>query len=265
MPAAAGPRAHALPGGLQDLHHPGNHGQRRGCARLAHPTTGRPRLHRKTLCSPQYQRGKSCGLRHHPGTHLRLLGLGGRTLLRLERHRHAPVHCPRIGAIPILLGRCAPNRPPRRRGPFSPEHPANHGGSWHLVPKFFRRQQPRRFAVRPVPAPLCGLLAAGRHGVQRQIRGPRREPRYLRHRTRGLGRTRHQRPTCFLPIDPPRHGINTVGFHCQRASAAPAARTPRQAPEQFLGTNRGPRPGPAHRPHPLQGIRGQQTHLHLPV
>ncbi len=60
--------------------------------------------------------------------------------------------------------RALPHRAPGRQPAGDPGH------ARRLVRQLLRRRQPRHPALRPVPAPLRRVPAAGRHGVQRQER-----------------------------------------------------------------------------------------------
>ena len=60
-----------------------------------------------------------------------------------------------------------------RTAPLEDNLPVTAGAARHLVHRLPRRRDPRRPALRPVPAPPAGLPAAGRHGEQRQVRDAR--------------------------------------------------------------------------------------------
>ena len=151
------------------------------------------------------QRGRGQKVRHRPGQHVRLLGLGRRPLLALVGDRPADRALRRHGAVPgaarrrLRDGRAFPHRP-------AGGEPA--GGAGHarrLVQQLPGRPEPRHPALRPEPRPLRRLLPAGRHGEQRQVRRPRGARGRLPDRPDHLGRARHQRPACLLPADPPGH------------------------------------------------------------
>ena len=114
------------------------------------------------------------GLRYRSRKHLRVLGLGRRPLFELVGDRAD--RGPRGGIRSI---RRAPrgrprDGPPLRERALRSQHPRADGHAGGLVPQLLRRRDPRRAALRPVPAPLPRLSAAGRHGVQRQVGGSRR-------------------------------------------------------------------------------------------
>ena len=77
--------------------------------------------------------------------------------------------------------------------------------------------------VQPLPVQVHRLPPAARHGVQRQVRGPRRQPGGLADRPGGLGHARHQRPARLLPADPPGHQADPGGLHRLRPAGRRAA------------------------------------------
>ena len=80
----------------KDLHHPGDHDQRAHGAQLV-PGSGRRRSRgRQALCRPLHQcRGRG-RLWHRPRQHVRVLGLGRRTLFALVGHRSLHCHLHRL-------------------------------------------------------------------------------------------------------------------------------------------------------------------------
>ena len=89
----------------QDLHHPGDHGQRRRRARLAGGGAGRG-CHPEALRRRLHQRRRGRPLRHCRRQRVRLLGLGWRPLFAVERGRALAGRDPRPRAL---------RRPARRR------------------------------------------------------------------------------------------------------------------------------------------------------
>ena len=85
------------------------------------------------------------------------------------------------------------------------EHFRTHGSAGNLVHRLLRRTNPRCAALFPGPRALPRLSAAAHHGIQRQIRPPRRNRRHLRHWRNLLGRTWDQRATRLLPAHAPRN------------------------------------------------------------
>ena len=71
-----------------------------------------------------------------------------------------------------------------------------------LVRGLLRRRDVRRDAVLPVSRALPRLPPAAGDGVERQAGHARRPEGRLRHRRRGLGRARDERPAQLLPADP---------------------------------------------------------------
>jgi glucose-6-phosphate isomerase len=113
---------------------------------------------RQALRRRLHQRGGGAGIRHRPRQHVRLLGLGGRPLFAVERHRpaHRPVH--RHGRIRGTAGRrprhgrAFPRRAPGR------QHAGDPGPAGALVQQLLGRRQLRRAALRAAPVPLPAYL-----------------------------------------------------------------------------------------------------------
>ena len=83
------PRDHAFHRRVEDLHHAGDADQCALRARLV-PRSREGRVaHCQAFRRALHQREGSDEVRHRPGQHVRLLGLGRRPLLALERHRPA--------------------------------------------------------------------------------------------------------------------------------------------------------------------------------
>ena len=114
-------------------------------------------------------------VRHRPGQHVRLLGLGRRPLLG------------RLGDRPVADGRDRPRGLPRdarrlpRHGRALPhgavraEHAGADGPAGHLVRRLLRRARPRRSCRTASTSRVPRVPPAARHGVQRQVGGPGRD------------------------------------------------------------------------------------------
>jgi hypothetical protein len=279
-PEGPRPRDDALPGGLQDLHHPGDAHQRPQRPALV-PRARPPRRARgPALRRHVHQHRSGHGLRHRSPKHVPLLGLGGRPLLALVGHRVAHRAGRGLQPLPRTARRRGGHGPAPARDPLRGEPARHHGPAGHLVPQLFRRREPCRAALRPVPAPLPRLAAADRHGVQRQAHRPQRPAGELRHRAHHLGRAGHQRPARLLPAPAPGHHPGALRLHRPGHQPQPHRRPPRQAAGQLLrakrgaderqdrpggapGTRgRGPRSGRHRAAAALQGLRGQPPLLH---
>ena len=81
--------AHPVRRRVQDLHHPGDHDQRRLGARLAGRAPRRRGRGRQALRRGLDQRRGGRGVRHRPRQHVRVLGLGRRPLLAVVGDRAA--------------------------------------------------------------------------------------------------------------------------------------------------------------------------------
>jgi hypothetical protein len=236
----AGPRPRDHPGHRreQDLHHPRDPDQRpagaawllRRAAGLGAPSTAPTSgltgpTRSPSTSSPSPRRWTRWRLRHRPGQRLRLLGLGRRTLLGRLRDRHRPGHRHRPGAAsPSCSPASTPSTSTSARPPLE-QRPAADGPAQRLVRQLPRRPQPRRAALRAVPAPVRGIPAAADHGVQRQVGALGRHAGDLRHRRGVLGRAGHQRPARLLPADPPGHPAHPRRLHRGGQPGLPARRT----------------------------------------
>ena len=208
---------------VQDLHHAGDDDQRPQRARVvAARARGRRGGGGQALRGRLHQRGGREGVRHRPGQHVRLLGVGRRPLLDGLGHRALDHGGDRARGLRRAAGRL-----PRRRRAL-PHHavsaqPARaHGAAVGLVPGLLRRPDGRRAALRPVPQALPRLPPAAHDGVQRQARDAGRRARGLRHWRHLLGRARHERPALLLPAHPPGHGGDPVRLHRLHQDPEPA-------------------------------------------
>ena len=205
---------------LQDLHDPGDHDQRPDRPAPGCSDSGRTRRRSPGTSSPSRPtRRKSRSSASTPPT-CSASGTGSAAATRCGR-RSACRSRSVVGIGPV---RGAARRRPRDgrafpHGTAGAEHAGDPGHARRLVRQLPGRPDPRHPALRPVPAPLPGLLPAGRHGEQRQVGGPRRQAGRLPHRPDHLGRARHQRPARLLPADPPGHPADPRRLHRQPAKA----------------------------------------------
>ena len=131
---------------VEDLQHPGNPEERPGRTQLV-PGPGR----RRDRAAPALHGGVEqhpggAGLRHPRGKHPADVGLGRRALLAVVGDRHLQLQ----GAA---------------------------GPAGHLVRQLPGRAEPRDPALRPLPEEYHQVPAATGHGIQRQVRAPRRQRR----------------------------------------------------------------------------------------
>ena len=128
-------------------------------------------------------------VRHRHRQHVRVLGLGRRPLLVRLRHRPVADDRDRPRAV---RARCSPASAAIdehfRTAPFERE-PARCCsaciGIWY--DDFFGAETQAVLPVQPVPRPLPRVPAAARHGEQRQVGRPRRQPGHDADRARSCG------------------------------------------------------------------------------
>ncbi len=135
------PARHALHRRLQDLHHPGDDGERLVGPRLAAVEPEGPGGGGAALRGRVHQRGGGARLRHRPGQHVRLLGLGGRSLLAGLGHR--PVHHAghRAGGVRAsMLGGFHAMDEHFRTAPFEQNLPVLHGAGGRVEHQLPRRR-----------------------------------------------------------------------------------------------------------------------------
>ena len=164
-------------------------------------------------------------VRHRPGQHVRVLGLGRRPLLVRLGHRLLAHGGHRSGRLRRHAGRLPRHRPALRHRPARGQHAGHPGHAQRLVRQPLRRRDPRRAALQPAPGPLPRLPAAADHGVERQVGAPGRLPGVGPDRGDLLGRARHQRPARLLPAHPPGHQAHPGRLHRLRR-VHPRARRP---------------------------------------
>ena len=159
------------------------------------------------------QRRRGAAVRHRPGQHVRLLGLGRRPLLDglgdrpLDDDRGRPGELPRAARRLPRDGRALPLDSVRAQ-------PAGADGAARgLVPQLLRSSDRRGAPVRPVPEAVPGLPAAADDGVERQAGHARRHRRRLRHRSGLLGRAGHERTAFLLPADPSGNLADPLRLH----------------------------------------------------
>ena len=204
---------------LQDLHHAGDHGQRRQRAALV------PRQRRRGKpVVPAFRRGlDQCGgrarLRHRPGQYVRILGLGRRTLR--SGPRWACRSCWRSATMPSP--NCWPAGAPwtnTSARPAAGQHAGRDGDAGHLVPQFLRHVDQLPRALLDFARTVSGLPATAGDGEQRQVGPAGRAARPRPHVAGGMGQRRHQRPARLLPDDPPGLADRAGGLHRAVAAAA---------------------------------------------
>ena len=209
-PRPGGDAVHRL---VEDLHHPGDDEQRALRTDLAARGPGRRVRGGQALRRGVDQRRGGVRVRHRHRANVRLLGLGGRSLLDGLGHRavddagHRPGQLRRhAGRLP-RDGRALPHRAHRRE-------PAGADGlAVGVEPELPRPADLRGAAVRAVPQAFPRLPAAADHGVQRQVGAARRAAGGLRDGRDLLGRAGHQRPALVLPADPPGHVDDRLRLH----------------------------------------------------
>ncbi len=154
---------------FEDLHDAGDARQRQCRARVAHGRAGRKRHPAPLRCRFNQPRRDGC-VRHSARVALHDVGLGRRTLF-------AVVHG---GSLDRAVAGHGPVRADARRRPrdgrafphgAARAQPARADGPARcLEHRFSRPRFARRAAVRPAPAPLSGVPAAARDGIERQER-----------------------------------------------------------------------------------------------
>ena len=162
-------------------------------------------------------------LRHRPGQHVRVLGLGRRALLLRLGHRLLAHGGHRPRGVRRHAGRLPRHRRALRHGPAGGQHAGHPGHAQRLVRQPLRGRDPRRAALQPAAGPVPRLPPAADHGVQRQVGAPGRVTGVGPDRRDLLGRAGHQRPARLLPA------ASTRGPSSSRptssASAAPPTST----------------------------------------
>ena len=169
------PRRDAVHRREQDVHHARDADQRADRARLAARRAGRRRAGRRVALRRRlHERGQGRRVRHRHREHVRVLGLGRRPVLDGLGHRAQPHARHRAGRLP----RDARGLP--RDGRALPAHAAGaqparaHGllGIWYG--NAFGVRDHAVLPVQPGAGPVPGVPPAARHGVERQVRPPRR-------------------------------------------------------------------------------------------
>jgi hypothetical protein len=165
-----------LRGQLQDVHHVRDADQRlcgaSVAARRAGERGGRrgPPLRRRI-----HQRVGGAVVRHRPGQHVRVLGLGGRSVLLRLGHRLLPDGGHRPRSLRRDAGRVPHHRPALPTAPARGQPAGHPGHAQRLVQQLLRGADPRRPALQPASGPLPGLPPAADNGVQRQVGAPGRQ------------------------------------------------------------------------------------------
>ncbi len=265
-------RDDALHRRVEDVHDAGDDDERADRARAGSSTRAKDPAHvAKHFVALSTNTKEVDQVRHRPREHVRVLGLGRRALLALvvdrpvDRARRSASTTSRSCSTGALRdGRALPH------GAARAEPAGDAGAARRLVQQLLRRGDARHPALRPVPAPLPRLLPAGRHGVERQGRRPRRPAHHrLPDRAGHLGRARHQRPARVLPADSPGHEADPVRLPRLRRDAQPARRPPQAPARQLLRADRGADEGPQTRTRrapssTAQGLSGAALEALLP-
>ena len=245
--AARAPRDHAVPGGLQDLHHPGDDDQRPHRARLAAAQRAGRRRRGEALRGAVDQPPRAWRASASTPRTCSSSGTGSAAATRCGRRSACRSRCA-VGFEPLR----GAARGGARDGRALPQHPAgaqhagDDGAAGHLVQQLLRRADARHPALRPDAGVLPDLLPAGRHGVQRQERHPAGRAGRLRDRPHRLGAARHQRPARLLPAHPPGHQAGARRLPGARPEPPPGGPAPRHPARQLLRPDR----GADARPHP---------------
>ena len=174
------------------------------------------------------QRREGREVRHRHRQHVRVLGLGRRPLLVRLRHRPVADDRDRPRAVPRDARRLPRDRralPHRavRAEPAGAARPASASGT---TTSSARETQ----AILPYSqylAQLPRLPPAARHGEQRQVGRPRRQPGRRADRPDRVGPARHQRPARVLPTHPPGHEADPGRLHRVRARRTTRSATTR--------------------------------------
>ncbi len=181
-------------------------------------------------------------VRHRHQQHVRLLGLGRRALLALERHRpaHRADDRRRSTSRQLLAGGHAMDEH-FRTAPLEKNVPLILGmlGVWYM--NFFGGADARHPALRPVPVALRRLLPAGRHGEQRQARRPRRGASSTDYDTGPIvwGEPGTNGQHAFYQLIHQGTRLVPCDFLAPHRDAQPARQAPRRAARELLRADRG--------------------------
>ena len=174
------------------------------------------------------------GVRHRPGQHVPVLGLGRRALFGVVGDRPADRAVGRLRLLQRFPGRRARDGPALHASAAGAEHAGAAGPGRLLEPPVPRLRFGVDRAVPPGPEPLPGLPAAARNGEQRQARDQERPAGRHPDLPGDLGRLRHQRPARLLPAAAPGHRPDADRLHRQPASRARTGVAPRGAAGELL-------------------------------
>ena len=172
-----GPGRDPVRGLLQDLHHHRDPDQRPHGPGLAAGRPRRPGGRVAPLRGRVHQRREGGRVRHRPGQHVRLLGLGRRPLLVPVGDRAVAAGGHRAGPLRRAAGRLPPDGRALPHRPVRAQPARAAGAARRLVHRLLRGRDPGRAPLQPVPGALPGLPPAARHGVQRQVGHPGRDGR----------------------------------------------------------------------------------------
>ena len=184
------PRAHAGRRHQQDVHHRGDDAE---CAHRPRLAAGVARAGRGPEAHDrgEHEHGRGRGVRHRPGQHLRILGLGRRAVQRQQRGRPGAARAP----VRFRTGGAVPRRRARYRRALPPggavEEPADPARPLRGVEQLVPRPPVARAAPLLPGAPQAGAAhPAGRHGVERQAGDAGRRDARLRRRRDRLSASR---------------------------------------------------------------------------
>ena len=211
---------------LEDVHDARDARQRaRGARAGCVAALGDERRRRAPLRRRLDERRGGRRVRHRPGEHVRVLGLGRRALFAVVGDRARDRRSRSAGAASGAARRRARDG---RALPHARRSSATCPCCWRCSASGKRSssapQTDRGAALRPVPRALARVPAAARHGEQRQARAARRAARRAADRADRLGRARHERPARVLPAPAPGHAARPVRLHRLLPLAEPARR-----------------------------------------
>ena len=189
----ARPRLHPGRGGLEDLHHAGDDGQRRRRPALDRGRAGRGARSRSTWSPPPPTppRPRASGFPNATCSPSATGSAGASPCGRAWGSRSpSPWACPPSSASSPARTRWTSNSAPRRRSATSPCS-SRSSGVWNR--DFLGIPVPRGAALRPAPREPARLPAAAGDGIERQARRRERRAGRLRHLPRHLRRGGHPR------------------------------------------------------------------------
>ena len=226
----------------QDVHDAGDDDQRADRARVvARDAPRTPSAVAKHFVALSTNAKEVADVRHRHREHVRVLGLGRRPLLAVERDR--PVdrvrdrHGPLRGAARPAATRWTSTSAPRRSRRTC-RSILGMLGVWYA--NFFGAET---HAILPYDQYLHRFAAYFQQGdMETNGKGVDRDGRRITDYSTGpgdLGRARHERPARVLSADPPGHAAHPVRLHRAGRDAQPARRAPRDPARELLRADRG--------------------------